>query len=131
MAERFTTILISFFAALALTLTVVGIYGVISYSVSRQTREIGIRMALGASRGSVLGLVLRQGMVLVLAGVVIGLAGSFGLTRLIASQLFEISPADPVTFATVAALLILVALTACYLPARRATRVDPMGGVAM
>jgi putative ABC transport system permease protein len=124
--QRFTTILIGLFAALALTLTVVGIYGVVSYSVSQQTREFGIRLALGASRWSVLSLVLRQGMVLAAAGICIGLAGSFALTSLIAAQLFEIKANDPVNFAVVALLLALVTLTACYLPARRAAKVDPL-----
>ena len=123
---RFTTILVGLFAGLALTLTVVGIYGVVSYSVSQRTRDFGIRMALGASRASVLGLVIRQGMLLAVAGIAIGLAGSFALTRLIAAQLFGISPGDPATFAAVVTLLVLVTLTACYLPARRATKVDPM-----
>jgi putative ABC transport system permease protein len=123
---RFTTTLIGLFAALALALTVVGIYGVISYSVSRRTREIGIRLALGATRGSVIQLVLRRGLILTLLGAGLGLCGSFALTRLIASQLFEVSPHDPMTFATVVILLMLVALSACYLPSRRAARVEPM-----
>jgi putative ABC transport system permease protein len=124
--QRFTTILIGLFAALALTLTVVGVYGVVSYSVSQRTRDFGIRLALGASRWSILSLVLRQGMVLAATGICIGLAGSFALTSLIATQLFEIKANDPVNFAVVALLLALVTLTACYLPARRAAKVDPM-----
>jgi predicted permease len=124
--RHFIMMLIGLFAALALTLTAVGIYGVVSYSVSQQTREIGIRIALGATRRTVLGLVLRQGTVVALVGIMIGLAGSFGLTRLIVNQLFGVSATDPATFVIVATLLMLVALMACYLPARRATKVDPM-----
>ncbi len=124
--RRFIMMLIGLFAALALMLTAVGIYGVVSFSVSQQTREIGIRIALGAPRRTVLGHVLRQGTVVALVGVAIGLAGSFGLTRLIANQLFGVSATDPTTFVIVATLLMLVTLTACYLPARRATKVDPM-----
>jgi putative ABC transport system permease protein len=124
--RRFTMMLISLFAALAVTLTAVGIYGVVSYSVSQQTREIGIRMALGASHRAVLGLMLRQGMGVGFLGIVIGLAGGLAFTRLIAAQLFGVSATDPVTFVIVATLLILVTLLACYLPARRATKVDPM-----
>jgi len=110
-------------------LTAVGIYGVVSFSVSQQTREIGIRIALGAPRRTVLGHVLRQGTVVALVGIAIGLAGSFGLTRLIANQLFGVSATDPTTFVIVATLLMLVTLTACYLPARRATKVDPMAAL--
>jgi predicted permease len=124
--RRFIMMLIGLFAALALMLTAVGIYGVVSFSVSQQTREIGIRIALGAPRRSVLGHVLRQGTVVALVGVAIGLAGSIGLTRLIVNQLFGVSATDPATFVIVATLLMLVTLTACYLPARRATKVDPM-----
>jgi putative ABC transport system permease protein len=125
-SHRFLIMLIGLFAALALTLTAVGIYGVVSYSVSQQTREIGIRMALGASRRAVIGRVVQQGMRLALAGVGIGLAGSCALTRLIAAQLFGVSPTDPSTLGLVVLTLLLVTLTACYLPARRATRIDPM-----
>ncbi len=124
--RRFIMMLIGLFAALALMLTAVGIYGVVSFSVSQQTREIGIRIALGAPQRTVLGHVLRQGTVVALVGIAIGLAGSFGLTRFIANQLFGVSATDPTTFVIVATLLMLVTLTACYLPARRATKVDPM-----
>ncbi len=127
--RRFIMMLIGLFAALALMLTAVGIYGVVSFSVSQQTREIGIRIALGAPRRSVLGHVLRQGTVVALVGIAIGLAGSFGLTRLIANQLFGVSATDPTTFVIVATLLMLVTLTACYLPACRATKVDPMAAL--
>ena len=127
--RRFIMMLIGLFAALALMLTAVGIYGVVSFSVSQQTREIGIRIALGAPRRTVLGHVLRQGTVVALVGIAIGLAGSFGLTRLIANQLFGVSATDPTTFVMVATLLMLVTMTACYLPARRATKVDPMAAL--
>jgi predicted permease len=125
-AQRFTMILLGVFAALALVLSAVGIFGVISYVTGRRTQEIGIRMALGAQRGDVLRLVLGHGMRVALLGVVIGLAAALGLTRLMASQLYGVGANDPLTFAGVAALLTIVALAACYIPARRAMRVDPM-----
>jgi predicted permease len=123
--RRFNLILIGIFAGSALLLAVAGIYGVLAYSVARRTREIGVRIALGASTGNVLGLVLGQAMATALAGVAAGILGAFILTRLMRSLLFEISPSDPLTFAAVALLLLLVAALAAYLPARRATRVDP------
>ena len=125
-SQRFTMILLGVFAALALVLSAVGIFGVISYVTGQRTQEIGIRLALGAQRGDVLRLVLGHGMRVVLVGVAIGLAAALGLTRLMASQLYGVSAKDPLTFAGVAALLTLVALAACYIPARRAMRVDPM-----
>jgi predicted permease len=125
-AQRFTMILLGVFAALALLLSAVGIFGVISYVTGQRTQEIGIRVAMGAQRGDVLRLVLGHGMRVALLGVAIGLAAALGLTRLIASQLYGVSANDPLTFAGVAALLTLVALSACYIPARRAMRVDPM-----
>jgi putative ABC transport system permease protein len=124
--HRLTMTLIGIFAALALTLTVVGIYGVVSYSVSQRTREIGIRIALGAPRNSVLALILQRGLVLACLGVGIGLASSLALARLIATQLFGVSSTDPATFGGVSIFLMVVMLAACYLPARRATKVDPM-----
>jgi putative ABC transport system permease protein len=127
--ERFTMLLLGAFAGLALLLAVVGIYSVMSYSVSRRTNEIGIRVALGASRGDVLLLVVRQAMLLALIGSAIGIAGALALSRLMASQLYGVRPTDPVTFVTVAALLMIVALAASYLPARRAMRVEPMAAL--
>jgi putative ABC transport system permease protein len=114
------------FSALALVLAAIGIYGVISYSVAQRTHEIGIRMALGAGKTDVLRMILAQGARIAGAGVAIGMVASFGLTRLLAKLLFSVSAADPLTFAAVAILLILVAMLACYIPARRTLRVDPM-----
>jgi putative ABC transport system permease protein len=124
--ERFITMLLIIFAFLALALAAIGIYGVIAYSVAQRTHEMGIRMALGASRNSVLKLVVWQGMKLALGGVTVGLLASFALTRLMASLLFDVSASDPATFTLVAVLLAIVALVACFVPARRATKVDPM-----
>jgi predicted permease len=125
-ARRFAMILLGVFAALALVLAAVGIFGVISYVTGQRTQEIGIRMALGAQRNDVLRLVLGHGMRVALLGVAIGLAAALGLTRLLASQLYGVGAKDPLTFAGVAGLLTLVALAACYIPARRAMCVDPM-----
>jgi predicted permease len=125
-ARRFQMLLFGIFAAVALALAAVGVYGVISYSVNRRTHEIGIRMALGAEQRDVLMLVIRQSMTLVVIGVSIGLAASLALTRLMSSFLFNIGPTDPITFVVIILLLVGVALVACYLPARRASRVDPL-----
>jgi len=124
--ERLNLGLLGAFAALALILAIIGLYGLLAFTVTQRQREIGIRMALGAQRFDVLKLVLRQGMRLILAGVVIGLLGSFALTRVLASVLFMVEPTDPFTFVTVTFSLCVVALLACYIPARRATEVDPM-----
>jgi putative ABC transport system permease protein len=124
--RRFLMTLLSVFAGLFLILAALGIFGVMSYSVTERTREIGIRMALGARAGDVAKAFVRQGMKLALIGVVIGLAASFALTPLMSSLLFAITPTDPVTFIVLAFLLAAVALAACHLPARRASRVDPM-----
>jgi putative ABC transport system permease protein len=123
---RFIAVLLGLFAGLALLLAGIGIYGVMAYSVSARTREVGIRMALGAQKRDVLKLVLRQGLLLTLAGVAVGLLASFGLTRLMTKLLYEVSATDPLTFIVVAFLLIAVALLACWIPARRATKVDPL-----
>ena len=124
--RRLSTVLLGTFAGLALLLASLGIYGVMAYSVTQRTRELGVRVALGATRDNVLGLVLRQGLVLAGTGTVIGLAGAFALTRFIGSQLFATKPTDPLTFASVTALLIAVAIGATLIPALRATRVDPL-----
>jgi putative ABC transport system permease protein len=125
-AERFNTRLLTGLAMLAPILAAAGIYGVISYSVAHRSHEIGIRMALGAGRWQVLRLVLRQGVLIALIGVVAGAVGALFLTRLLTSFLHDVSPTDPLTFMTVALLLVGVALVACYVPARRAIRVDPV-----
>lgn len=124
--RRFTMILMSVFAGLAMVLASIGIYGVTSYVVGRQTHEIGIRLALGAERRDVLRMVLGKGAKLAFVGVTLGLCAAFGLTRLMASLLFSVTAHDPLTFVVVAILLMAVALAACYMPARRAMRVDPM-----
>ena len=123
---RFNTLLLGLFAVLATVLAAVGIFGVMNYSVTLWTHEIGIRMALGASQKGVLFLILKQGLVLTLVGIGIGLAGAFALTRVMSSLLFGVAATDPATFSAIAVLLTAVSLLACYLPARRATRVDPL-----
>jgi putative ABC transport system permease protein len=124
--DRFRALLLGTFAGVSLLLSAIGIYGVISYSVTQRTREIGIRTALGASRGDVLGLILRHGMGLAILGLLIGLGGAFGLTQLLANLLFGVGGRDPVTLGAVALVLALVALVACFIPARRATKVNPL-----
>ena len=125
-SRRFNMVLLGIFASVALVLAAVGLYGVMSYSVSRRTQEIGIRMALGAKRFDVLRLVVRQGMTMTLIGLVLGLAGAFSLSRVMIGLLHGVSPTDPLTFAGVSIVLLAVALLACLIPARRATRVDPI-----
>ena len=123
---RFVTTLLGGLAAIALVLAVVGIYGAVGYSVSQRTQEMGIRMALGAERGDILRLVLRQGLGPACVGIAIGMAASLALTRLMAKMLYHVSTTDPAAFVGGAVLFGAVAMLASYLPARRATRVDPM-----
>jgi putative ABC transport system permease protein len=123
---RFNLTLLGLFGGLALSLSAAGIYGVTSYAVAQRTQEIGIRKALGAQSGDVLRLVIRQGMAAVLPGVVIGLALAIAATRVMKSLLFGVGATDPLTFAMIVLLLLSVALLACWIPARRATKVDPM-----
>ena len=122
-------ILLGVFAALALALACAGIYGVISYLVGQRTHEIGVRIALGAQRGDVLRLMLGQGARMALLGICVGVAASLGLTRLMSRLLFGVTATDPLTFAGVGVALALVALAACYIPARRALRVDPLAAL--
>ena len=122
----FDSITLSSFAGIGLLLVVIGIFSVMTYTVSLQTREIGIRMALGAQQSAIWGMVLRKGLGLIVAGTFVGLFVSFGLTRYLESQLWGISATDPWTFAAVVTLIILVGFAACLLPARRATQVDPL-----
>jgi ABC-type antimicrobial peptide transport system permease subunit len=127
--RRFVVTLLGVFAGMALLMAVIGLFGVISYSVTQRTQEIGIRMALGAQRREVLGMVIGHGMQLVGIGAAIGLAGSIAFSRFLKSQLFQVSPFDPMTFIVTVLALFGAALLACYLPARRATRVDPMNAL--
>jgi putative ABC transport system permease protein len=123
---RFLTLLLTLFSGVALAIATVGIYGVVSYSVARRTKEFGLRMVLGAQGGDVLGLVMKQGAGMVAIGIAVGLATAFALTRLMASLLFGVTATDIPTFVSVTMILFGVALAACYIPARRATRVDPI-----
>ena len=125
-APRFRTLLLAIFAAIALVLAAVGIYGVMAYSVAQRTREIGIRMALGSPSAGVFRLILGNGLKVTLAGIVIGIAAAAALTRYLSTMLYAVRPTDPLTLVGTALLLVAVAMLACYLPARRATRVDPM-----
>jgi putative ABC transport system permease protein len=124
--DRFNLLLISSFAAIALLLAAIGVYGLMSYSVEQATHDIGVRMALGAARRDILGLVIGRGMALAAIGLIAGVAAAFAAARLLSRMLFGVKPTDPVTYIVVALSLGLVALIACYLPARRAMRVDPL-----
>ena len=124
--QRLRSVLLIVFAGIGFALALLGVYGVISYSVARRVQEIGIRMALGASPTTVLRMILRQGLLLVAVGVLLGSAGAFGLARVIASQFYGVQPTDPKTFLGATALVLLVACLACCFPARRAMRVDPI-----
>jgi ABC-type antimicrobial peptide transport system permease subunit len=124
--RRLAGALVGGFAGLAMLLAAIGLYGVLSYSVSQQTREIGVRVALGASAAGILGNVLRRGLKLATIGVLVGTALALALSRVIARMLYEVSATDPVTFVLVPLLLLSIAAVACYVPARRATRVDPI-----
>jgi putative ABC transport system permease protein len=124
--SRLSMTLLTLFGALALALSALGIYGVLSFIVARRTQEIGIRLALGATRGNVLRLIIGHGMALAVTGIAIGLATAWALTRLLSTLLFGVSPHDPATFAAIAAILAGVAFLASFLPGRRATRVDPL-----
>ena len=124
--RNFMRLLLGAFASLALLLAAIGIYGVISYAVSQRTREIGVRMALGATPGGMLRLILGESLQLIFFGVVIGVAAALGLTRMLASMLYGISSTDPLIFVSVTTLLVVIALAACLIPARRAMRIDPM-----
>jgi predicted permease len=123
---RLAAVLLGLMAALSLAIAAVGVYGVFSYAVAARSREIGVRIALGAGRERILGMVLREGAALSAAALAVGLPAAWVLTRTLSSQLYRVSPADPVIYVSVAALLLAVALAACYIPARRATRIDPM-----
>ena len=123
---RLLTQLLGTFAGLALLLAAIGTYGILAYTVSQRRREIGIHMALGATRGNVMNNVLGQGLRLTALGLAIGLAAAFGLTRLLQTQLFNVKPTDPMTMSAVSGFIAVVAFIACYIPASRATRVDPM-----
>jgi putative ABC transport system permease protein len=123
---RFSTLLLGIFALVAIVLASVGIYGVTSYAVTARQHEIGVRMAIGAQPADVKRMFIRHGIGLTLTGLGLGLAAAFALTKLMAGLLFNISPHDPLTFVAMAAVLLVVAMLACYIPARRATRVDPL-----
>ncbi len=124
--RRFNMAVLGIFAAIALVLAAVGVYGIMAFSVTQRTHEIGVRMALGAERRAVLGLIVRQGLAFTLTGVMIGIGGAWVLTRFLTSFLYAVRPTDPATFLVVSAVLVAVSILATYIPARRATKVDPM-----
>ena len=127
--RRFNTLLLAIFAAVALALAAVGIYSVISYSVTQRTQEVGIRMALGAQSGDVIRLILKQGLTLTLIGVAAGVLGALTAARVMSGLLYGVTATDPATFVAISLLLAMVALLACYLPARRAARVEPIAAL--
>jgi len=124
--QRFNALVLGLFAMLAVVLSMVGLYGVVSYSVGQRTHEFGVRIALGAKHSELMSMVLRQGLSLVIVGIALGLVGASALTRFLSSLLYQVHPTDPPTFIAITALLAGVALLACYTPARRATKADPM-----
>jgi putative ABC transport system permease protein len=124
--ERFVMILLTLFAAIALALAVIGLYGLLQYSTAQQTHDIGVRMALGAEHADIRWMVLRRGLKLTVVGIILGIAGTVALMRLLSSLLYDVTPTDPMTLVAVSFVLGGVALSACYLPARRAARIDPM-----
>src|SRR5690606_889771 len=125
-APRLVALLLAIFAALALTISIAGVVGLIAYTVSRRTRELGIRLALGAPKGSILWMVVRQGVVVVLVGLGAGMIAALALTRFIRSWLYDVAPTDPLTFLLISLVFAATAVVAAYVPARRAARVDPM-----
>jgi ABC-type antimicrobial peptide transport system permease subunit len=127
--RRLLMIVLELFAGMAVLLALIGIYGVIAYSVSQRTQEVGIRRALGAQQSDILWLVVGQGLALTLAGIAIGVGGAFATTRVLQTFLFQVSPTDPATFAGIALFFLVVALAASYIPARRAARIDPMAAL--
>jgi putative ABC transport system permease protein len=128
-SPRFNLALFGVFAALGLTLAVIGVYGVMSSSVAQQTREIGVRMALGASPGDISGMIVKRGAWLLVIGIAVGLAGSLLTARLLSQQVWKVSPFDPITFIAVSLVLLIAGLQACFWPARRAARIDPIGAL--
>jgi ABC-type antimicrobial peptide transport system permease subunit len=125
-APRFRTLLLSIFAAIAVVLAMAGVYGVVSFLVSQRTQEIGLRMAMGAGTGQVVKIVLSQGVLMAMAGLALGVAGAMATARFLSSMLFEVKPLDPLTYGVVALLVMLITVSACFLPAWRASRIDPM-----